>query len=844
MLGHYLTVGMRSLRRAPITTAVNLLALALGLAAFVAAHGVVSYWDQSERHFANSDRTYVVTVLFEGRNQRAGRAPTPTTNRLFADYLRSDMPELEAVARAQGMGNETAVTAGDVKTRMFIVGAESSFLEIFDLPFIAGDPKNALRDPNSVVLTRDAATSLFGTTDAIGRTVTLSTLLDATVTGVIDAIPEPSHFGRTASGGLRFDVLASWDMIDGIQAAARARDPQSAPPQPPPNAPENWLGGYCCTTYLMPRRDSGFTDESLDAALREFADRHVPVAQKELTTLRAGAVPLRNLMVSQLNAQLLPGAGISITTLLLGLGAIVLVVACVNYANLATAQATRRAREIGLRKSLGAAKHKVMLQYLAEAGLLTAAAAALALVIVRLVTPALHASLGIDLARGLYGPEFWAFLAAALVGVTLLAAAYPAFLLARVAPIEALRAGGAKLGPRFASTLLVGVQFAAASFLMVLVTVMYAQNDALRRSALGTGEDQVIVLPIYSQLTRADGALFVEEVRRLPQVVNVTQTQFPPWAPFVSLMPIARTSDDSTVPASVFLNSVGFDFFPTIGSDLLAGRVQDREHGDDTLSGPLNGAQTVNIVIDESLSRQLGFDSPQAAVEQIVYIPDSAMRAFAGAAAAAQPFRVIGVVADRPLHLRGAGATANMYWVQPNLPVVLARIAAGDVAGGLAAIDAIWNRLSPNASINRHFMDELFDSSYANFERINQAFAGLAFVAVAISVIGLFGMAAQVAGRRIHEIGVRKSVGARTGQIVSMLLAQFSRPVWIANVVAWPIAYFAAQRYLAAFIHRIDITAYPFVASLLVTLAVAFVAVGGQALRAARTNPATVLRAE
>ena len=193
---------------------------------------------------------------------------------------------------------------------------------------------------------------------------------------------------------------------------------------------------------------------------------------------------------------------------------------------------------------------------------------------------------------------------------------------------------------------------------------------------------------------------------------------------------------------------------------------------------------------------------------------------------------------------RGAGSTANMYWVPQDFWTVLSRIAGNDVAGGLAAIDAIWNRLSPDVSINRHFMDELFDTNYSNFGRINQAFACLALIAVAISVIGLFGMAVQVAGRRVHEIGVRKSVGAQTSQIVTMLLVQFSQPVWIANLVAWPIAYFAAQRYLSVFIHRIEVTAYPFVASLLVTLAVAFVAIGGQALRAARANPGTVLRAE
>jgi putative ABC transport system permease protein len=848
MLRHYFRVGLRNLLRAPLTSAVNLLALALGLAAFITAYGVVDYWSMSERHFANADRTYVVTVVFEGRNQRSGgAAPAPITNRLFADYLRTEMPELEAVARAQGMGDEAAITAGDVKARMFMVAAESSLLEIFDFPFLAGDPANALRDPNSVVLTRDAATRLFGRTDVVGRTVTLQNLLDATVTGVIDAIPEPSHFGRTASATLRFDVLASWDTLDGVQAAQRARDAGTpgAPPPPPANAPpppENWLGGYCCTTYLLTKRDDGATPESVNAALRDFGDRHVPVAQKELATLHVGAVPIRRLMVSQLDAQLLSGAGISITALLLALGAVVLVVACVNYANLATAQATRRAREIGLRKSLGAARREIMLQYLAEAAVLTTCAAVLALVVVAAFAPALRGSLGIDLELSLLGGTFWAFLAAAIVGVTLLAAAYPAFLLARVAPIEALRTGRTKRGPRFAGTVLVGLQFAAASFLMILVSVMYAQNDTLRRTALGGSDDPVAVIPIYAQLSRADNATFQEEVRRLPQVVSVASAQFQPWDGQISLAPVARAPDDSTVPVTAFLNFVGFDFFSTTGSDVIAGRVHDRDHGEDLFAGTPNGTQTINIVIDESLSRQLAFQTPQAAVDQVVYFPESVTRAFA--TGAPQALRVIGVVADRPLHLRGAGATANLYWVTANQPVLLARLKANDVAAGLAGIDAIWNRLSPNAAINRRFMDELFDRNYENFARINQAFAGLALVAVAISVIGLFGMAVQVASRRIHEIGVRKSVGAHTGQIVTMLIAQFSRPVWIANLVAWPLAYIAAERYLAVFIQRVEITAYPFVASLLLSLGIALVAVGSQAWRAARVSPATVLRAE
>ncbi len=446
MIGHYLAVALRSFLRSPVTASVNVVALALGLAAFVAAYGVVSYWRQAERHFANVDRTYVVTA---GLGARDGSIATrgPQTNRLFAEHLRVDFPEFEAVARTQVMNQEGGVAAGDIRTRMYILGAEAEFLDIFDLPFIAGDPKNALRQPNSAVLTQDAATRLFGQTSPLGKTITLGSVLDVTVTGVIGPIPEPSHLGHSASATQRFDILTSWDTLDGLQAASRARvaardaatqaPPAGQPPQPsqsasgqsqpatqsgqsgqpppagqsassgqstsaapPANAPpppENWLGGYCCTTYVMLKKDSKLTPQALDAQLKAFGERHLPIQQKELASLVVGAVPVSGLIVAQLDGQLLSSAPLSITTLLLALGTLVLVVACVNYANLATAQAARRAREVGLRKAIGAGKYRIMAQYLTEAALLTVTALVIAIVVVRLAAPALHDAVGIDL---------------------------------------------------------------------------------------------------------------------------------------------------------------------------------------------------------------------------------------------------------------------------------------------------------------------------------------------------------------------------------------------------------------------------------------------------------------
>jgi putative ABC transport system permease protein len=315
-----------------------------------------------------------------------------------------------------------------------------------------------------------------------------------------------------------------------------------------------------------------------------------------------------------------------------------------------------------------------------------------------------------------------------------------------------------------------------------------------------------------------------------------------PWTPGVGLAPVGPTPEDSVVQTAAILNTVGYEYFQTLGYTLLGGREFSRDHGEDPRpQGPPSG-KPWNVVIDAALAEELGFSPPQAAVEKDIYFPSGGQRAFG---AVAQPLHVIGVVANKPLRFAGAGAKSNLFFMSEiGTAVQLVRLSANDVPGGLAAFDALWKRLAPNITSNRKFMDELYDQNYRNFARVNQVSATLALVAIAIAIVGLFSMAVQVASRRMHEIGVRKSVGAHAGQIVGMLLAQLARPVLVANVVAWPLAYFAARQYLNPFSHRVALTPTPFVASLLATVVVACAVVAGQAWRAARVNPATVLRSE
>jgi putative ABC transport system permease protein len=378
--------------------------------------------------------------------------------------------------------------------------------------------------------------------------------------------------------------------------------------------------------------------------------------------------------------------------------------------------------------------------------------------------------------------------------------------------------------------------------LLIVVTVMYSQNRELQRTGLGVDTDPILVVVNLPEFTGVDTKLLQDELRRISQVKGVSQMSQMPWTPGVGLAPVGPTPEDSVVQTAAILNTVGYEYFQTLGYTLLGGREFSRDHGEDPRpQGPPSG-KPWNVVIDAALAEELGFSPPQTAVEKDIYFPSGGQRAFG---AVAQPLHVIGVVANKPLRFAGAGAKSNLFFMSEiGTAVQLVRLSANDVPGGLAAFDALWKRLAPNITSNRKFMDELYDQNYRNFARVNPVSATLALVAIAIAIVGLFSMAVQVASRRMHEIGVRKSVGAHAGQIVGMLLAQLARPVLVANVVAWPLAYFAARQYLNPFSHRVALTPTPFVASLLATVVVACAVVAGQAWRAARVNPATVLRSE
>lgn len=832
MLAHHVRIAGRQLRRSPVSASLNVAMLALGLACFVAAATIVGFWGRAEQAFANADRTYVLTgVSWSG-------VFVPLSSALVAEHLLADFPEIEAVARVANLGEPLRVSAAGRSVRLEGYGADADLLRIFDLPFLDGNAVDALRTPASVVLTRAAAIEVYGDDDVVGRPLLLGDVTEATVTGVIAAIPEPSHMGRSGSAVLPFEMLVSRDLYDSL-----VRGGSSASSTPEPS--RSWTAQTDLTYVLLPA-DGSLTFEQLRARLERFVARHAPaeLVDAGVREIELDLLPVRRLLETVASETVfLREAGASAPAVLLALGSLVLVIACMNYANFAIGRAALRGRDVGVRRTLGATRAQVVAQYLVDAGLHASAALLLAVAVVRAVSPVLENTLGIDVGAAMFSDlRAYLLLLSILFTASLLAGACPAYLLSGVGPVAAIRGGMSRLGPPALATVLIGVQFAAASFLLIALAIIVLQHRALESAIAPPGADPWLIIENDTRRTGVDQNTLRSELLQLPQVRAATTASFTPWRGRVGLPPpLARTPDKSTTPRSVRLYGVGSDFFSTLEIPVLAGGTFDaaQQEGRAPTGGP---AQTPRVVIDRDLTELLGFRSPVDAVGEVLYMLwDEYERG-----EPASPVEVIGVVENHRLNVTtGFGPASSIYGVSPTpLPVHLVRVSASQVGGALAAIDSLWQRLAPSVPMERRFVSDDFEASFESYTRIGQVFMVLAFLAFLIATFGLFAMSLLLANRRLREIAVRKTLGARRDQLVWMLMRWLSRPVLIATVAAMPLAFAFGRSYLSAFDQPVPMTPWPFVTCFAFTLLLACTTVGHQTWRAASVRPSDVLRSE
>ncbi len=829
MFRHYLLAALRNLWRFKSSSAISVLGLALGLACFIAARGAVTYLTHGDRDFKDIDRIFLIFARYYHESPVSGYDSGFLPGGLgeAAKFLPTEAPELAAVASLSAVPGLHVYVGG----RMSFVDAawaDPAFLNIFPLPFVRSAAVNPLSEPRQAVLSEATALRLFGTTAAVGRVLTLEDALDVTVAAVMRPFPPTSHFyraggapGLTQAGDFGFELLISRQTYEALQAALEKRHSPRA--------------GGMVYTYVMLPRHGGFTVSKLNQRLEGFAHRHgleAPIQQIEYR-----AEPVAGLRLDALQRAVFGlRQGMSLAALVMLVAGLVLAIACVNYVNLAVVRSLARAREIGIRSVLGAGRLHVAVQYLTESALQTGLAALVALVILAGITGAVDAHTELDVTGAIASSVgFWIGVSLACLGTALVSGVYPAVRLASLRPIWAIRAGDALASPRTGPRLIVVAQFAVASLLLTALAVVRAQNAVLRAAGMSPAADQTIVLGRGWSSEGTSLETWRQALSADPAIESVAAISSMPWSGGIpSGEFLAREVHSAHVIAMSTL--VSPDFRAALGMRLAAG---------DAFDLPAARRASDGVVIDRTLAQALGFATPQGAVDQVVYELTPDLRVTSSV-------RIAGVVENDPLRILspsagGMSLRANLYRLmgpdESRGATLVVRVSRHAIPHALATIDAAWRRLS-NTPIDREFMDELFERAYRMQAYLDRILTALTLAGCVIATMGVFGMALFVAERRAHEIGVRKAIGARPRQILAMLMRDFSRPIVIANLVSWPLAYVATQDYLSLFSERIRLSPLPFVFGLAVTLAMAWVAVYGQALRAARVQPAAVLRHE
>jgi len=823
MFAHYLSTAIRHLRQHTGTTLINLACLTFGFVVFLIAWGRAEYFTNADRYHEHADRTVIVT-----RYQPQSRMTVHITAGTIAEHLRAEFPQLETVARIMYPQESALVAAGHSQFAV-VAFADPEILRVFDLPFVAGERRSALEQPRSMVVSETLALRLFGTANALGRTLRLNGRdYDVTITGVVRSIRKPSHLtvDNTAPFGtsLGFDALVSMDVI------------------PEAQRPTGWLDG-AYFTYAVLAHGGADAIRTFDRELKDFTLRRVP---KELhQKMLYGARPVNEFMSIGLNSLARSDVtGVSSPTIFKLLGILVLAIACLNYTNLATAVAMTHAKEVALRKVIGASRLQIGIQHLVEGAMLTFMALLIALIIVCAIVLAS----GWDAMRACIevfalSSSFWGVLLLTALTVGVGASAYPVFILARIRPAHSLRGGALRGGPRALASLLVACQFAAASFLLIAVFIMVTQHREMERSVWSPASDPLLTVVNSLRAAGIDPTLLKTELRRQQGVVSVTGIDRTPWSLGSTTDMLSTSADASAKGTQTSRLIVDFDYFETLGIAVLAGRPFERARAADTADiaawHKADAAEVAdfNVVVDEKYLEYLGTATPAAAIGRVIYRASSV-----DGTKPPQRLHIIGVVARSSVLPMNLG-TPVFYLANPEAATIpIVRIGKNDVPGALARIDAVWREQAPDVPLRRRFADEQFALSFQVLATLNSGLAALAIVASAIAAMGLIGMALHATRRRMHEIGVRKTLGAKAGQIYAMLLRSFSMPIVIANVAVWPLVYALMSAYLGIFATRTSLTPVPFLLTLFASLVVACLAVSAQTWRAARLKPIEVLR--
>ncbi len=807
MLKNYLKTAYRNLVKNKFYTAINIVGLAVGIATCLLILLYVSDELSFDRYNTQAQRIYRVNNEIKFGDNHVDLAVAPS---LMGTTMVKEIPEVEQYTRIQWHGSLLIKKGNENLREDHVAYGDSTLFEVFTLPMISGDPKTALREPHSLVISEKIAKKYFNSIDPVGKEMIINDSLNYKITGVIRNIPSQSHFN--------FDIFV-----------ATSENPYSRD--------DNWLSENW-NTYILVKKNANFN--KLNTEINAMMDRYVgPELQgvvnmsldqfkKSGGYVRARLSPLTSIHLHSNKTGELGGNGnIQFVYIFSAIALFILLIACVNFMNLSTARSFNRAKEVGVRKVLGSLRKNLILQFLAESVLISFIALIFAVVIAYLLLPYFNQLSGKTIkVDTIFQPGMIFSLVILMLIVGFLAGSYPAFFLSSFQPIAVLKgklvAGFKRSWLRNA---LVVVQFVITIVLIIGTMVVFNQLNYIRATDVGYNRNQVLVINGTSVL--GDQAVtFKNELMGITGVQNATITGFLPTD-------YERSSDafftstalDPKSAISMQIWSVDENYIPTLGMKMLDGRNFSPQFPTDSSGIIINEAAAKFLNTKETLNRKLytitDFKSKKT-----------------------NEFHVIGVVKDFNFYSLHYLVTPLALSFGKNNDNISVRVDASNTPSVISAIKTKWKTLASGQPFDYGFMDEQFNSIYNAEQQVGRISITFSVLAILIACLGLFGLVTYAAEQRTKEIGIRKVLGANVPVIVGMIMRDFLKLVIIASVFAFPIAWWGMNKWLQNFAYRVDMGWWIFLIAALIAVAVTLITISYQAIKAAIANPVTSLRSE
>jgi putative ABC transport system permease protein len=808
MFKNYLIVSLRNLWKHKFYSGINILGLAIGLGCFLFILVFVRDELSYDQYHEKGDRTY--RVNFEGfafeqeLNYAVVGAPLGPT--ILEQY-----PEVVQQCRFRDQGSFTVQYKDQSYREEKWIYADSTLFDVFSFELIKGDPRRALAEPNTIVITEPVALKYFGDEDPIGKSLKADNDELYRVSGVMKAIPKNTHFN--------FDFFASLTTLEESRRPA-------------------WLSSNFQTYVVL---EEGADPETVNAKFPALIRENVgPELEQYLgktyddivaagNSIEFSLFPMPDIhLYSDKREELAANSDIKYVYIFTFIGVFILFLACINFMNLSTARSAGRAKEIGMRKVVGAGRLQLIFQFLSESIVITFLGFIIAAGLFVVLLPYFNTLSGKELALGqVLSPGLVAMILLLVIVVGILAGSYPAFYLSSFKALSALAGKVVKrVGQQFSlRSALVIFQFAVTVALIVGTFVISNQLHYIQHKKLGFEKDQILILNNYYALDN-NCLPFKEQVLQHPAVVSATMSSSlpTPSSRNTSAVVLGRNPDPAKTHV-ISLFDVDHDYINTLGMEIVQGRDFSRERPADSLAVILNEAAVELYGLDDPLNAELSsFDGGTDENPELI------------------TYRVIGVVKN--FHFESLRNTIGplAIFLGTSRGRLSIKVNTTDMSGLIEDLRRQWQGMAQGQPFSYTFMDESFTSVYHAETRIGSIFSVFTFLAIFIACLGLFGLATFSAEQRTKEIGIRKVIGASIPRIFMMLTSEILKWVFIANLIALPLAYYFMQQWLQGFAYPVALHWWTFAAALVASLLIALITVSQQAIRAATRNPVQALR--